>query len=69
MTPVAAILPCGTRLHLQHGPIDLVIGADGAKSQVRKELSGKTHVPYVFAYHEIIKAPPAPIPPAQIHAT
>ena len=35
----------------------LVIGADGAKSQVRKELSGKTHVPYVFAYHEIIKAP------------
>ncbi|MCM2562635.1 UPF0280 family protein [Lutimaribacter sp. EGI FJ00015] len=26
--PVAAILP-GQRLHLQHGPIDLVIGADG----------------------------------------
>ena len=29
MGPVARILPCGTRLHLQHGPIDLVIGADG----------------------------------------
>lgn len=25
----AALLPCGTRLHLQHGPIDLIIGADG----------------------------------------
>ena len=30
MPPVAAILP-GDRLHLQHGPIDLVIGADGAR--------------------------------------
>lgn len=29
MPSVACILPCGTRLHLQHGPIDLVIGADG----------------------------------------
>lgn len=29
MEPVAALLPCGTRLHLQHGPIDLIIGADG----------------------------------------
>ena len=29
MGPAARILPCGTRLHLQHGPIDLVIGADG----------------------------------------
>lgn len=26
--PTAAMLPCGTRLHLQHGPIDLIIGAD-----------------------------------------
>jgi ApbE superfamily uncharacterized protein (UPF0280 family) len=29
MEPSAVILPCGKRLHLQHGPIDLVIGADG----------------------------------------
>lgn len=29
MAPLATLLPCGTRLHLQHGPIDLVIGADG----------------------------------------
>ena len=28
MHPVAALLPCGKRLHLQHGPIDLIIGAD-----------------------------------------
>ena len=27
---VARLLPDGERLHLQHGPIDLVIGADGA---------------------------------------
>ncbi len=25
----AVILPCGQRLHLQHGPIDLIIGAQG----------------------------------------
>ncbi|RBW58387.1 UPF0280 family protein [Phaeobacter gallaeciensis] len=29
MRPVSALLSCGTRLHLQHGPIDLIIGADG----------------------------------------
>lgn len=29
MQPCAALLPCGQRLHLQHGPIDLIIGADG----------------------------------------
>lgn len=27
--PVARLLPDGERLHLQHGPIDLVIGAEG----------------------------------------
>lgn len=29
--PVANLLGDGTRLHLQHGPIDLIIGADGAR--------------------------------------
>lgn len=29
MGPSAVKLPCGQRLHLQHGPIDLIIGADG----------------------------------------
>ncbi len=29
MNPMAALLPDGKRLHLQHGPIDLIVGADG----------------------------------------
>ncbi len=31
MAPVARRLHNGTRLHLQHGPIDLIIGADGQR--------------------------------------
>jgi uncharacterized protein len=30
MPPVAAVLGDGSRLHLQHGPIDLIIGVDAA---------------------------------------
>ncbi|MGP9789501.1 geranylgeranyl diphosphate reductase [Roseinatronobacter sp. NSM] len=38
----------------------LVIGADGARSSVaRAEVPGGDKIPYVIAYHEIIKAPPA----------
>tara|TARA_R110002072_G_scaffold176194_3_gene332099 strand:+ start:11306 stop:12166 length:861 start_codon:yes stop_codon:yes gene_type:complete len=33
MSPTAAILPCGTRLHLQHGPIDLIISANGQRDR------------------------------------
>lgn len=33
--PTARLLPDGRRLHLQHGPIDLVIGADGAPATLR----------------------------------
>ncbi len=37
----------------------LVIGADGARSNVaRAEVPGGDKIPYVIAYHEIIKAPP-----------
>jgi uncharacterized protein len=32
--PQAALLPDGRRLHLQHGPIDLVIGAFGEKEEI-----------------------------------
>ncbi|MDX1716028.1 MAG: UPF0280 family protein [Anderseniella sp.] len=32
----AALLPDGKRLHLQHGPIDLIIGADGDAAEVRR---------------------------------
>lgn len=36
----------------------LIIGADGALSAVgRAEVPASRHVPYVFAYHEIIKSP------------
>jgi geranylgeranyl reductase len=38
----------------------LVIGADGARSDVaRAEVPGGDKIPYVIAYHEIIEAPPA----------
>ena len=37
----------------------LVIGADGARSNVaRDEVPGGDRIPYVIAYHEIIEAPP-----------
>jgi geranylgeranyl reductase len=36
----------------------LIIGADGARSDVaRAEIPGGSTIPYVIAYHEIIKAP------------
>ncbi|MEL6977505.1 MAG: geranylgeranyl diphosphate reductase [Pseudomonadota bacterium] len=39
-------------------PCRIVIGADGARSQVaRHEVPGGETIPYVIAYHEIIKAP------------
>jgi geranylgeranyl reductase len=37
----------------------VVVGADGAKSQVAKQcVPGADHVRYVFAYHEIVRSPP-----------
>ncbi|OYY65458.1 geranylgeranyl diphosphate reductase [Sphingomonas sp. 28-62-11] len=37
-----------------------VIGADGARSGVaRQEIPGADRIPCVFAYHEIVKSPPA----------
>ena len=44
----------------RHSRTRLVIGADGARSTVaRAEVPGGDKMPYVIAYHEIIKAPPA----------
>jgi geranylgeranyl reductase len=41
-------------------PTRLVIGADGARSNVaRGEVPGGDTIPYVIAYHEIIASPPA----------
>ncbi len=33
--PAARMLPDGRRLHLQHGPIDLIVGATGPDAEVR----------------------------------
>lgn len=39
----------------------IVIGADGARSNVaREEVPGGAEIPYVIAYHEIIEAPEGP---------
>jgi geranylgeranyl diphosphate/geranylgeranyl-bacteriochlorophyllide a reductase len=36
----------------------VVIGADGAKSSVASQcIAGADHIPYVFAYHEIVRSP------------
>jgi geranylgeranyl reductase len=44
----------------QRSACRVVIGADGAKSGVaRAEVPGGDRIPYVIAYHEIIKAPAA----------
>ncbi|MFN3972689.1 MAG: geranylgeranyl diphosphate reductase [Gemmobacter sp.] len=44
----------------QRSAARLVIGADGARSNVaRAEVPGGQDIPYVIAYHEIIAAPPA----------
>lgn len=44
----------------QRSKCRIVIGADGAKSGVaRAEVPGGDQIPYVIAYHEIIKAPAA----------
>ncbi|MEM1316105.1 MAG: geranylgeranyl diphosphate reductase, partial [Pseudomonadota bacterium] len=42
----------------QRTPTQFVIGADGARSDVaRADVPGGDTIPYVIAYHEIIKAP------------
>ncbi|MEL6587830.1 MAG: geranylgeranyl diphosphate reductase, partial [Pseudomonadota bacterium] len=44
----------------RHLSCKLVIGADGARSNVaRQEVPGGKEIPYVIAYHEIIEAPAA----------
>ena len=44
----------------------LIIGADGARSDVaRAEVPGGDRIPYVIAYHEIIRPPEGPQEPCQ----
>ena len=40
--PQAMLLPDGKRLHLNHGPIDLIIEADGAPAEIRKAYDAAT---------------------------
>jgi uncharacterized protein len=41
--PQASLLPDGKRLHLHHGPIDLIIGADAAPAQVGAAYNAAEH--------------------------
>ena len=53
---VAALLPCRKRLHLQHGPIDLVIGADDRSSsgQSRTEAFSAAEHRFATVLHELV---------------
>lgn len=41
--PQATLLPCGRRLHLQYGPIDLIIGADGNRALAFEAARARFH--------------------------
>lgn len=53
---VAALLPCRKRLHLQHGPIDLVIGADDRSSSAQGRTEAFSAAEHRFAtlLHELV---------------
>jgi ApbE superfamily uncharacterized protein (UPF0280 family) len=59
MNPTAAILPCGTRLHLQHGPIDLIISADGQRERAFEAANARfqTILTELVAELEVLKQP------------
>ena len=47
MNPLAVLLPDGRRLHLQHGPIDLVVEAWGDAREVGRASCRERVSPYV----------------------
>ena len=53
---LAALLPCRKRLHLQHGPIDLVIGADSRSHsrQRRSEVFSAAEHRFATILHELV---------------
>jgi len=62
MNASAVILPCGKRLHLQHGPIDLVIGADGQRMRAFEAANARfqTVLTELVAELEALKQPMSP---------
>ncbi len=68
MGPVAAMLPDGRRLHLQHGPIDLVIEAWGAPDEIRAAYAQAVRgfadvLPTLVMELPILREPLSPSPP------
>ena len=71
MTATARLIS-GNRLHLQHGPIDLIIGADGAPEQIERAYRAAvaafpTILPALVAELPLLRAPvpvaaPSPLP-------
>lgn len=59
MSPRAALLSCGNRLHLQHGPIDLIIGADGDRASAFHAAQARfeTILPELVGELDILKFP------------
>ena len=65
MDPKAVILPCGTRLHLQHGPIDLIISADGQRDRAFEAANARfqTILTELVGELDALKQPMAPTMP------
>jgi len=54
--------------HVLNIKANVVVGADGATSVIAKQcVPGADKIPHVFAYHEIVKAPPAGTPGFEPH--
>lgn len=56
--PFAATTPDGSRLHLQHGPIDLIIEASGARDQVAQAYR-RAWARFRFVLEELVEELPA----------
>lgn len=56
--PHITLLPDGTRLHLQHGPIDLIIGAEGDGTGVREFAFQAAAERFTSVLHELVSELP-----------
>jgi ApbE superfamily uncharacterized protein (UPF0280 family) len=64
----AAMLPDGRRLHLQHGPIDLIVEAFGAREEVERAYAQAVDafgdvLPQLVAELPVLRAPLGAMPP------